>query len=228
MALWPLALIGLLAGLVFLLDASVPTALAAEGADARLIYLGLLLAFLVFFGARFRRSRLRPALLMIAAWIGIFAALVTAYAYREEAEAVFDRVRGEISPTMAVTRGDGVVELRKTLDGHFRASTGVNGETVPMLVDTGASLVVLSYDDAASIGLAPERLAFTTPVQTANGRAYVAPVTLERLAIGAIELGQVRAAVAEEGKLGSSLLGMSFLGRLSETSFRGDRLVLRE
>lgn len=165
--------------------------------------------------------------LMGVGWLAAFAALLVAYTYREEARMVFDRVRGEVSPTIAIARDDGEVELRKAWDGHFRAMALVNGARVGMLVDTGASVVLLSYEDAAAAGLDPEHLAFTQPVTTANGRSHVAPVILESVAIGAVGLSSVRAAVAEEGKLKSSLLGMSFLGRLQETSFRGDSLILR-
>lgn len=140
---------------------------------------------------------------------------------------MLDRIRGEVSPTIAVARQEGEVMLKKAWDGHFRAVTMINGEKVGMLVDTGASLVLLSYEEAQVIGLDPETLSFSTPIITANGKAHVATVTLDSVQVGDIGLFGVRAAVAEEGKLHSSLLGMSFLSRIQETAFRRDTLVLR-
>lgn len=227
MLFWPIALIALIAIVVAQLYATYPDALRAEGASEKLVYLALLLVFILVYGFRRRTVRLKPVALMAAGWLAAFAALLVAYTYREEARMVFDRVRGEVSPTIAIARDDGEVELRKAWDGHFRAVALVNGARVGMLIDTGASVVLLSYEDAAAAGLTPEHLAFTHPVTTANGRSFVAPVTLESVAIGAVGLSRVRAAVAEKGKLKSSLLGMSFLGRLQETSFRGDSLILK-
>ncbi|MEM7522276.1 MAG: TIGR02281 family clan AA aspartic protease [Pseudomonadota bacterium] len=170
---------------------------------------------------------MKPLALMGLIWLTVFSALIVAYTYRDVARMVFDKVRGEISPTIAIARQEGVVELRKAWDGHFRAVTKVNGGNVGMLVDTGASIVLLSYEDAEAAGLDPASLSFHQPVTTANGKAFVAPITLETVSVGAVGLAGVKAAVAEKGKLHSSLLGMSFLGRLQETSFRRDVLILR-
>lgn len=227
MLFWPLAVIALVALAVIQLDGAFPGALRQEGATERLFYLGLLLTLVLLWGFRFRRVRLGPVAMMAAGWLAAFSALVVAWTYREDATMLFDRVRGQVAPTIAVTTEPGEVELTKAWDGHFRAVTRVNGGNVAMLVDTGASLVLLSYEDAAAVGLRPETLAFTQPVTTANGRAFVAPVMLAEVAVGGVGLSGVRAAVAEEGKLATSLLGMSFLGRLAETSFRKDRLILR-
>ena len=124
-------------------------------------------------------------------------------------------------------RAEGVAELRKAADGHFRAVAKVNGQNVGMLIDTGASIVLLSYEDAVAAGLNPQNLSFSMPVTTANGRSKVAPVTLDNVTIGNVGLDTVRAAVARPGAIHSSLLGMSFLGRLQETSFRRDKLILK-
>ncbi|MEX2518904.1 MAG: TIGR02281 family clan AA aspartic protease [Paracoccaceae bacterium] len=227
MLFWPIAVIALVAIIVAQLNATFPNALQSDGAGAKLIYLSLLLTIILIFSFRRRRVRLKPAAMMGLGWLAVFAALLVAYTYRDEARMVFERVRGEVNPTIAIAQGEGEVEIRKAWDGHFRAQTQVNGATIAMLIDTGASVVLLTYEDAAAAGLEPETLAFTQPVATANGRAHVAAVTLPQLAVGVVTLGRVRAAVAEEGKLRTSLLGMSFLGRLRETSFRGDRLILK-
>lgn len=227
MLFWPVALIALIALLVALLNANFPDALRADGASEKLIYLVVLLVGFLLFSFRRRAVRLRPAAMMAAGWLAAFSALIVAYTYREEARAVFARVRGELSPTLAIARAEGEVEIRKGWDGHFRAQATVNGAEMPLLIDTGASIVVLRWEDAEAAGLRPETLTFSQPVTTANGRTHVAPVTLESVAVGDVGLTRVRAAVAERDTLKSSLLGMSFLGRLEETRFRGDSLVLK-
>lgn len=226
MPLWPILLVAL-GGLVYVLNDAFPDALRDGDATARVLFLVLLLAFIIGFGGRLRRTRIGPALKMALAWVGIFLLVVLGYSFRDDASAIFERVRGEISPTAAISRANGEVELRKARDGHFRAVAEVNGQEVRMLVDTGASAVVLAYEDAARLGLDPQNLAFTRRVTTANGEAFVAAVTLDSVAVGAIALRDVRAAVAQTGAMDASLLGMSFLGRLEETSFRRDRLILR-
>ena len=227
MIFWPLALIVVIAVLVSQLNVHFPHALQTEGASEQLIYLAFLLIIVIIWGFRGRELRMKPIAIAGVAWLSAISALVVAYSYREDVRAVYDRFRGEVSPTLAVARAEGEVELRKAWDGHFRAVTEVNGAKVGMLIDTGASIVLLSYEDAEAAGLDPANLAYRQPVVTANGRAHVAPITLDYVAVGNVGLQSVKAAVAEKGKLHSSLLGMSFLGRLEETSFRRDVLVLK-
>lgn len=227
MLFWPVALIVLITVVIAQLNASFPHALQAEGAGEQLVYLAALLLIILVYGFRFRQVEVKPLVLFGMIWLSGVSALVVAYTYREDVRMVFDRVRGEVTPTIAIAREPGVVELRKAWDGHFRAVTEVNGTKVGMLVDTGASIVLLSYEDAEAAGLNPADMAFTQPVTTANGKGFVAPITLDAVNVGLVGLTAVRAAVAEPGKLHSSLLGMSFLGRLQETSFRRDRLILR-
>ena len=93
-----------------------------------------------------------------------------------------------------------------------------------MMADTGATLVVLTYEDAARVGLSPHSLDFSGCAQTANGVARVAPVMLYRVRVDNITLRDVPAAVAEKGALDVNLLGMSFLGRLKGFQMQGREL----
>jgi aspartyl protease family protein len=104
----------------------------------------------------------------------------------------------------------------------------INDRPVTVMADMGASLVVLSYEDAARAGLAPRSLDFSGLVQTANGTARVAPLTLAKVRVADITLRDVPAAVAERGALPVNLLGMSFLGRLKRFEMRGQELVLEQ
>lgn len=118
--------------------------------------------------------------------------------------------------------------IQRSWDGHFRAIAQINGSDVGLLVDTGASLVLLRHDDAIRIGLPLDELEYTTPLTTASGRSYVAPITIESLTIGDITATSVRAAVAQQGALHSSLLGMSFLEKIDETVIQKRRMILRK
>lgn len=227
MSFWPIVVLAAVAIILAALNVNFPQALRTEGASEQFIYLAFLLVIVLVWGMRRREFQLRPVALGLAVWFSAFSALFVAYTYRDDVRALYDRVRGHVSPTLAIARAEGEVELRKAWDGHFRAVTEVNGAKIGMLVDTGASTVLLTYEDAEAAGLDPAALAFSMPVTTANGRAFVAPVSLDYVAVGDVGLVNVTAAVAERGKLHSSLLGMSFLGRIQETSFRRDTLVLR-
>lgn len=119
------------------------------------------------------------------------------------------------------------VMLMRAWDGHFRAVADVNDTPVGLLIDTGASLVLLRNDDARRIGLREYDLDYTMAVTTANGRSFVAPVTFDEIRIGGVVVRNVEGAVAQPNQLHSSLLGMSFIERLTEASIRNDRIILR-
>jgi aspartyl protease family protein len=122
------------------------------------------------------------------------------------------------TPGRAVIDADGA--------GHYRTQATVDGRLLDMIVDTGASAVVLRYEDAERLGLADASSRFDVPVETANGRAAAARVTLGSVAIGGITLYDVPALVAPPGALGENLLGMSALKRLNRIEAREGQLVL--
>ena len=131
-------------------------------------------------------------------------------------------------PAAKPVNRDSVVEIEAERNGHFNTEADINGRSIPVMIDTGATMVVLSYEDAERAGLMLTDKDFTRSVSTANGVARVAPVTLDRVSIGNITVRDVPAAVAESGRLGTSLLGMTFLSRLSRFDMRSGRLVLQE
>ncbi len=130
------------------------------------------------------------------------------------------------NPRSSSSRGD--VELTASSGGHFETAAEVNGNEIDVMVDTGATLVALTYEDAERAGLHLKSSDFTQGVRTANGTGKVAPVTLSSISIGDITVRNVKGAVAEPGKLHKTLLGMSFLGRLSRVEMRSNSLVLHE
>jgi aspartyl protease family protein len=122
----------------------------------------------------------------------------------------------------------GTVTLPAGDYGHFRAEADINGRNIDVMVDTGASLVALTYEDARRAGILVKPSDFTHTAQTANGTARVAPVTIPRITIGDITVRNVAGVVSERGASERTLLGMSFLGRLTRVEMRGGTLVLQE
>ncbi|MGF1500340.1 MAG: TIGR02281 family clan AA aspartic protease [Paracoccaceae bacterium] len=161
------------------------------------------------------------------AWVGVLAGVMLGYTYRDTVGEAWDRVRGDAMPSVALSRTEGVVELRRAWDRHYRADVRINEVPVRMMVDTGASMVLLPYETAYHLGIDPSHLRYSLRVSTANGPSSVAPVTLEKVRVGPIVVHDVEAAIAHPGRLNQALLGMSFLERLTEFSFRGEKLILR-
>lgn len=120
------------------------------------------------------------------------------------------------------------VEIKSGGNNHYFATVDVNGRKIEVMVDTGASIVALTHEDARRLSLSLRESDFTMQVQTANGLSRFAPVTLDRVAIGGIEVRGVQAAVAEPGRLSTTLLGMSFLSRLQRVDMRAGVMVLAE
>jgi aspartyl protease family protein len=187
------------------------------------------IALLVFVGGAaltLFRERLTHALTAMLLWVVLGLLLVIGYSYRFELRDVADRVMAELVPGHVIARGRNV-EVARTSTGDFAVTAQVNGASIAMVLDTGATSVVLTREDAKAAGLPLEILAYTTNIDTANGRTRAAPVTLDRVAIGGLVERSIEALVAQPGQLKVSLLGMSFLNRLQSWEVRGDRLLLR-
>lgn len=234
MLVWLLALLAGLVGLFVFLSGSETALAGLDGGDMAFIALGGGLALLYLFSlAGDYRGRALQAIRHVGIWLGLFAVLVVAYAFRDDISHVGRRVSAEILPPGAALTeatseaGERAVRLRKHPNGHFVARGTVNGAPVTLLVDTGASTVVLKTADAERAGINLSTLTFSTPVSTANGSTFAAPVRIRYLAIGDIVLENIEALVAKPGNLNESLLGMSFLRRLRSYEFSGDFLTLR-
>ncbi|MBI4921005.1 MAG: TIGR02281 family clan AA aspartic protease [Devosia nanyangense] len=189
----------------------------------------VLLAIIFAAGAFSRRQRFSAIAANIGVWLAVFAISVVGYTYREDLKGVAARVFGELSPTSAIVDSrNGTASFRRGMDGHFLVAASINGAPMPLLFDTGASAVVLSYSDAKKAGIDVANLSFTMPVTTANGTGRAALVVLDSIEVGGISRGRVRAFVAEREALDGSLLGMSFLETLSGYSVAGNRLELTD
>lgn len=117
------------------------------------------------------------------------------------------------------------LKVPRSPDGQFYVTGLVNGVAVRFVVDTGASTVMLTPHDAGRVGLNIGGEKFTARARTAGGYTAVAPVRLQRVALGDREVQDVPAAVTSVDT-GASLLGMSFLQRLRRVTIEGDVLRL--
>lgn len=113
-------------------------------------------------------------------------------------------------------------------DGHFHIDSRINGRFVAVLVDTGASRVILRETDAANAGIRPRPSDYTAVVSTANGKVNAAPAMLDRVEAGGITVFDVPALVLPDDVLTTNLLGMSFLSRLKRYEVADGRLVLEQ
>ena len=116
--------------------------------------------------------------------------------------------------------------IRKGADGHYWAQADLNGQSLRLLVDTGASAVSLTRQDARLLGVDVDSLAYDHEVLTADGRVRAAKVSLASVGVAGAVVHDVDALVMENG-LGASLLGMSYLSRLSKIEATPQSLTLR-
>jgi aspartyl protease family protein len=165
-------------------------------------------------------SRLFLVLLLLTATAGA----VVAYKDPEQVARASDTVSNLLRHRTSVkTRA---VEVQRGRGGEFALQARINGVPAPMVVDTGATSVVLTYETAKAAGLPLELLDYDVDVETAGGRTKAARLTLDRLAIGKLVERSVPALVVPHGTMKTNLLGMTFLDRLERWEVRADRLML--
>ena len=134
-------------------------------------------------------------------------------------------ISDEIAPMPKLAR---MIEIRAGDHGHYVTTASIEHMPVDVMVDTGASKVALSYEDAERIGLKPFFLRFDQPVATANGVVEAAAVSLRRIEIENVVVHDVDAMVLPEGAMRGTLLGMSFLSRLSGFRMSDGTLYLEQ
>jgi aspartyl protease family protein len=137
---------------------------------------------------------------------------------------VTEAANADTSNASAATSGD--AQVVKGEGGHFWAEAEVDGHWVHCLIDTGASMVSLTPLDAQRLGVDLSSLSYDIPLNTANGQAHAARVRLDHVTVAGARIDGVDAVVVPQG-LTTSLLGMSYLGRLSRFEATPDSLILR-
>ena len=172
----------------------------------------------VFWFFAVNRGSMNKVLQQAMIWGFLFIGVIAAYG-------LWDDVRRTSVPQQMVSIEGGQIELPLSADGHYYLTADVNGAFIDFVVDTGATDIVLSEADARRAGFTTSELDYIGRAQTANGEVRIAPVRIDRFAVGGIEDVGVRA-VVNEGDLDGSLLGMSYLQRFNSVEISGGRLVL--
>jgi aspartyl protease family protein len=165
-------------------------------------------------------SRILLVVFVLLATAGAVVAYGDPHQIARAKDSVSELLQRRVNPpvrAVQVARGQG---------GEFALQAKINGVSTPMVIDTGATSVVLTYETAKAAGLPLELLEFDVDVETAGGHTRAARLTLDRLAIGKLVERSIPALVAPRGQMKTNLLGMSFLDRLESWEVRADRLVL--
>jgi aspartyl protease family protein len=185
---------------------------------ARVGYLAIILVALGGWALVEFRQRMGQALRMAMAWGLIFLGVAAGYG-------LWSDIRQDALPRQMVSEA-GTVEVPQAADGHYYLTLAINGTEVPFMVDTGASGMVLSLDDAGRLGIDRDSLMFLGEAQTANGVVRTASVTLPLVELGPFRTDNFRAFV-NGGEMDGSLLGMDYL-RQFRMEFAEGRLILRQ
>jgi aspartyl protease family protein len=229
MLFWPVMIIGI-GVLALLLAQPAPDAvIIGEQTDMRTVYLAVLAAALAIASAgRLLLHGGYKTLVHAAAWLGVIGGLVTAFAFRDQAAVIIKDVRAELSAMFAPSDTPTAAVISRDWAGQYLAEAEVNGVAMTLMVDTGASMVLIPFEQAAAIGINLDTLEFSMPVTTANGSSTVAPIRLSSIRINHVAAFDIPGAVAQPGRLKTGLLGMSFLEKFAEISFQGNYLILRQ
>jgi len=159
-------------------------------------------------------------------WIIISIFILTGYSYQYELNKVGNRLAANLIPGYGEGNGDGSVTFYAGNNGHFIIKALINDrERIKLLLDTGATMLSLTYRDAEKIGIDVENLEYNSPLNTANGISWAAKVTLKSVQVGPITVNNVYATVSKDG-LDTSLLGMSFLRKLKRFNIQRNKLTL--
>lgn len=186
-----------------------------QTADA--IYLSLLGAALLLSYLLASRINIGKMLQQMGIWVLIFMGAIAVIG-------MWPEIQRTITPRQSVVDGTTIV-LPRARDGHYYLTLDINNVPVEFVVDTGASQVVLTQDDAKRIGLNPLALSYLGTASTANGTVRTAAVRLDTVSLGAITDTRVRA-VVNDGVMNGSLLGMTYLSNFDSITIKDGELIL--
>ncbi|WP_106607973.1 retropepsin-like aspartic protease family protein [Shimia abyssi] len=184
----------------------------------RLAYLVLLTAVIGFWFFVSNRRSLGKSLQHAVLWGLIILGMIAAVG-------LWDDIRQTVRPTQAVFADAGRIEIPRGPDGHYRLTLDVNDTPLTFIVDTGATDIVLSKQDARKVGFDPDALPFYGRAMTANGEVRTAPVTLDQVSLDGLTDRNIPARI-NGGELSQSLLGMSYLQRFEQITITGNQMIL--
>jgi len=172
-------------------------------------------------------SRILLVLVVLLGTAGAVVAYGDPKRISDAGDAMSTMLRNRVAAATAATGHRRVVQIPRGTGGEFALRAKVNGVSAPMVIDTGATSVVLTYETAKAAGLPLEILDFNVDVETAGGRTRAARLSLDSIAIGRLVERSVPALVVPRGQMKTNLLGMSFLDRLESWEVRADQLRMQ-
>lgn len=185
---------------------------------ASLIYLSLLGCAVAGWFFVSGREKIGKTLQMAAIWAFIFLGAVAGYG-------LWNDVQRQTTGGQMLQLGNGQIVVPRQRDGHYYLTLALNGENIRFVVDTGATDMVLTRDDARRAGLDPDTLNFIGTANTANGQVRTAPVRLDTVRLGGFTDTDVFASV-NGGEMFGSLLGMGYLEKWGRIEISGGELRL--
>ena len=185
--------------------------------NPKLLYLSILLIVLLTSYLIAMRDNLPKLIKSASAWVIIFSCFVAGYGLWQD----LSNRETKISKNNASD-----ISIKMNEDGHFRAKVLVNDVEIEFLIDTGATHIVLSKEDAEKLDYDLSKLIFWGKSNTANGIVETAPVRLQSVKLGQFSDKNVLAYI-NKGIMKQSLLGMSFLNNFSSVEFQRKTLYLR-
>lgn len=184
----------------------------------RLAYMALLVLAIAGWFLAENRMSLGKTLRMALAWGLIFLGAIAGVG-------LWSDIRRDVIPRQSVIAEGSRIEVPRAFDGHYYLRLLMNGEPVDVVVDTGASDLVLTREDAARIGIPLQDLVYTGRAMTANGSVRIASARVDEVRLGGIIDRNVRVSI-NEGEMPGSLLGMSYLQRFDRIEITDGMLVL--
>ncbi len=202
--------------------------------DAIASMAALLALLMCFGGGMLSRAEERPSKMArdLVIWLGLILLLVAGYNLRDKI-GFSSTTRPEPPPRSSSLpvqsdqpRTKASIRIRKRRDGRFGTRARVEGTPVQVLIDPGATTVMLTSSDAHSAGIRVGSEDYTTVVATAGGVTKAASVRLKSIKIGPLVVNNVEALVAQPGSLSESLLGMNFIERLESFEMTNRHVTL--
>ena len=175
---------------------------------------GALIASYVFHNRQNMGQMLRNMIQWALIFVGVIAAV-----------GLWQDIRGDILPQQSVFAEAGRIEVPQARDGHYYLTARVNGQQVLFVVDTGATDIVMTRQDAERVGINPDGLVYSGRAGTANGIVGTAQTTVGELSVGGITDRNITVWV-NEGEMNTSLLGMAYLRRFERIEIADNMLVL--
>ena len=185
--------------------------------NPKLIFLSIILIVLLSSYLIAMRNNLTKLFKSAAVWVIIFSCIIAGYG-------VWQDLSKEQPVLYSKNLSDIIINIKQ--DGHFYATVLVNNVEIEFLIDTGATHIVLSKEDANKLDYDLSKLIFWGKSNTANGIVETAPIRLQSIKLGQFSDTNVLAYI-NQGSMKQSLLGMSFLNNFSSVEFRNETLTLR-